>query len=270
MSHSLQPTTEAASMPGIGVEQSAQYVRDGFVILRGFVPREQIAGLADEATRLLVECANHISPDNLRCRFQPDVETGEPLFEVFDPVCDISPVIQAFAEDRQILEVMSQVLGEPACLFKDKLIYKPARAKGYDLHQDIPLNWPGFPRTFHTLLVPIDSMNQDNGCTVLYRGQHERGFLALPGTSGFPLPDDCVREEDAVALDLLPGDIAIFGGLVPHRSAPNRTNGPRRALYLSYNAESEGGSMRDRHYREFHEWMRRRTTGDANSRLRFW
>jgi ectoine hydroxylase-related dioxygenase (phytanoyl-CoA dioxygenase family) len=161
-------------------------------------------------------------------------------------------------------------MGERAHLFKDKLIYKPPGAKGYDLHQDIPANWPSFPQTFHTVLIPIDPMTTDNGCTVVYPGVHHRGFLALPGTSGYPLPDECVREADQVPLQLPPGDIAIFGGLVPHRSGPNHSNGPRRALYLSYNAATDGGQMRDRHYREFHTWMRQRQPADAQAELSFW
>jgi 2-aminoethylphosphonate dioxygenase len=27
-------------------------------------------------------------------------------------------------------------------------------------------------------------------------------------------------------------------------------------LYLSYNARSDGGSQREKHYREFHDWLR--------------
>jgi hypothetical protein len=52
-----------------------------------------------------------------------------------------------------------------------------------------------------------------------------------------------------------PGDVAIFGGFVPHRSAPNRSDRWRRQLYLSYNKESDGGPQRAKHYAEFHAWL---------------
>jgi 2-aminoethylphosphonate dioxygenase len=55
---------------------------------------------------------------------------------------------------------------------------------------------------------------------------------------------------------LEPGDVAVFGGFTPHRSDPNVTDRWRRQLYLSYNAESDGGDQRDKHYREFHAWLR--------------
>lgn len=256
--------------PCLSSAELADFARDGFVVCAGLFTTGEIRQLSEEADRLLVERSDLISPKNLRCRFQPDVTSGEPLFEVFDPVSDIGPVCAAIAHDRRIQVLLSQLLGEPVWLFKDKLIYKPPGAKGYDLHQDIPAEWPGFPQTFHTVLIAIDPMSAENGCTVVYPGLHRRGFLAKPGTNGYPLPDECVQGVDAVSLNLAPGDIAIFGGMVPHRSAPNRSRRSRRALYLSYNGSSDGGSMRDRHYREFHAWMRQRQPAGADSELSFW
>jgi hypothetical protein len=59
-----------------------------------------------------------------------------------------------------------------------------------------------------------------------------------------------------VLLELHPGDVAIFGGFTPHRSAPNVSSRWRRQLYLSYNKQSDGGEQRERHYAEFHAWLR--------------
>ncbi len=32
----------------------------------------------------------------------------------------------------------------------------------------------------------------------------------------------------------------------------------RRQLYLSYNAQSDGGDQREAHYREFHVWLKKK------------
>ena len=37
-----------------------------------------------------------------------------------------------------------------------------------------------------------------------------------------------------------PGDIIVFDAWVPHRSGPNRTDGPRRSYYLTFNPASAG------------------------------
>ena len=57
-------------------------------------------------------------------------------------------------------------------------------------------------------------------------------------------------------LDLNPGDVAVFGCLTPHRSAPNRSGVRRRGLFLSYNARSDGGDQRAAHYAAFHDYLR--------------
>ncbi len=251
-------------------DQCDDFRKQGFLVFAELFRRDEIARLAAEADRLLSQRADLISPRNLRCRFQPHVSTGASLFEVFDPICDISPVCQEFATAARLDALLQELLGEPYVLFKDKLIYKPPGARGYDLHQDIPANWPGFPQSFQTVLIAIDPMSVTNGCTVVYPGLHQRGFLAQPGTSGYPLPDEALGDTQPVPLDLAPGDVAIFGGLVPHRSAPNHSDASRRALYLSYNAVSEGGDRRQEHYREFHEWMRHRQPAGLSTELAFW
>lgn len=46
-----------------------------------------------------------------------------------------------------------------------------------------------------------------------------------------------------------PGDLLAFDSYLPHRSGPNNTSRPRRALYLTYNKAAEG-NVRDDYYRE--------------------
>jgi len=83
------------------------------------------------------------------------------------------------------------------------------------------------------------------------------------------LPDDCVDPARSVKLLLEPGDVAVFHGLTPHRSGPNRSTTMRRAFYISYNARSEGGDQHEFHYREFHDFMRKRLAPDAPESMYF-
>jgi len=61
-----------------------------------------------------------------------------------------------------------------------------------------------------------------------------------------------------VPLELRPGDVAIFGCFVSHRSAPNSSGRCCRLLYLSYNVTSDRGDRREQHYREFLGWLRKK------------
>jgi 2-aminoethylphosphonate dioxygenase len=243
----------ALAPPAAG--RRAAYDRDGFVVVRGLFGPAEMAEAAAEADWLLTRYDHLRSVRNLRCRWQTNMFTGECTFETFDPVVDIGPVCRRLALDPRLLAVLHELYGEPACLFKDKLIYKPPGVKGYGLHQDW-IAWDGFPRTFLTVLVPFDPADRDNGCTVVYPGYHRNGPLTPPDGQYHELPADAVDEATAVPLTLEPGDVAVFGGFTPHRSDPNVSGRWRRQLYLSYNALSDGGDQRDKHYREFHAWLR--------------
>ncbi len=246
-------TEPKSSVPG---SRHHEYEEQGFVIVRELFAPAAVEEALTEAVTLL---SRHdlILKDNLRCRWQTNVYSGECQFETFDPVIDLSPACRALAEDSGLHGVLADLYGETARLFKDKLIYKPPGCPGYGLHQDW-ISWPGFPRSFLTVLVPLESASLANGCTVVYPGYHHRGSLSPEDGQYHPLPDGTVDESLAVPLELEPGDVAIFGGFTPHRSAANLSATWRRQLYLSYNKDSDGGPQRDAHYVEFHRWLRRR------------
>jgi hypothetical protein len=246
----------ATLLDPLSVEQLVAYQRDGFVIERGVFSNVEILEMAGVAESLL-QRQDLIHTDNLRCRWQKHVDTGECLFETFDPVIDLSDTMAATAMDRRILDRLASVYGEEACLFKDKLILKPPGALGYDLHQDY-IGWRDFPKSFITVLVAIDAADAANGCTEVFSGYHQRGYLSPEDGEYHPLPPDTVDAARGVKLDLQPGDLAFFGCFAPHRSSPNRSRRWRRQLYLSYNALSDGGPQRDKHYDEFHRWLKKK------------
>jgi hypothetical protein len=230
------------------------YEDQGFLVVRSLFRPSDIARAVAEAERL-VGRTNLISTRNLRCRWQNHVVTGECQFETFDPIIDIGPVCGELAHDARLLAVLAELYGEEACLYKDKLIFKPPGVKGYGLHQDW-IAWPGFPRSFLTVLVPLDASTVENGCTEVFPGYHHQGTLSPEDGQYHELPLELIDEAKGVPLELEPGDVAVFGGLTPHRSMPNRSAGWRRQLYLSYNKRSDGGEQRAKHYEEFHRWLR--------------
>jgi 2-aminoethylphosphonate dioxygenase len=233
-----------------------KYHADGFGVLRGVFSESEIAALDAESSQLLKR-VDLIETNNLRCRWQNDVETSACVFDAFDPVIDIGPECARVADDPRIHTSLRALYGEPARLFKDKLIYKPPGATGYALHQDY-IAWPAFPRSFVTLLVPIDAADTLSGCTEVFPGYHQRGYLMPADGQYHEIPPGVVDESCGVKLQLSPGDVAFFSGFTPHRSAINRSHHWRRQLYLSYNADSDGGDAREAHYQEFRKWLRDR------------
>ena len=128
-----------------------------------------------------------IDTNNIRCRWQNHVETGECRFDCFDPVIDLSEACERTARDPRLLEIVGALYGEPACLFKDKLIFKPPGTLGYKLHQDY-ISWKSFPTTFLTVIVAIDAADAE-----------QRRDRSVPRLSPAGLPDAARRHVSPAA-----------------------------------------------------------------------
>jgi ectoine hydroxylase-related dioxygenase (phytanoyl-CoA dioxygenase family) len=248
-------STDAAAL-AIDATQVTKYRTDGFLVVRRVFSPDTIAALDAEAIRLH-QRLDLINQDNIRCRWQNDADTGACRFDCFDPVIDLSPLSASTARDPRLLDLVSALYGEPACLFKDKLIFKSPGTSGYKLHQDY-ISWPSFPTSFLTVIVAIDPADAESGATEVFAGYHRGGYLSPRDGQYHQLAEDSIDPATGVVLELAPGDIGIFSGFTPHRSGPNRSAHWRRLLYLSYNALSDGGEHRDQHYAEFRGWLQDR------------
>ena len=161
---------------------------------------------------------------------------------------------ERFLEDHEVLSrlvtegalptIAGELLGERVTLYKEKVNHKAAGGAGFAPHQD-GIAYAFVSRVI-TCLVAVDDMTVENGCLE---------FASYGGDE--LLPDDgdgCINPGIALALHWHPvpvraGSAIFFSSHVPHRSGPNRTDRPRRAIYLTYNAAAEG-DHRATYYRE--------------------
>jgi hypothetical protein len=229
---------------------------EGYFIVPNLIPQEKITQLISEMDDLAGR-ADVIDPHNLRCRFQLYSETGNALLESIDPVTDLLPTAAEIAQSADLLSVLARLLGSTPRLFKDKLILKPRGCRGYALHQDY-IHWPFFPKSFTTVVIALDPSTTSNGCIEIYPREHHSGYLSRLDGDFHDLPDSMFEGKEKVSLQLHPGDAAVFGCYLPHRSGPNITTAFRRQLYLSFNPDQDGGDQRTAHYRDFHRWLKKR------------
>lgn len=134
--------------------------------------------------------------------------------------------------------VLSELFEDEPVLFKDKVNLKPPGGGAYTAHQDGPA-YRGFGISdFITAMVAIDDATVDNGCLEFAAGPRVMRELGLD-ESGQIAPAELanLRFEPA---PIHSGDVAVFDGLVPHRSAPNRSGSARRALFLTFNPRKQG------------------------------
>ena len=146
--------------------------------------------------------------------------------------------------DGGLADTAGALLGEPAVLYKDKLNYKLPGGAGYAPHQDAPAY--RFVELHVSCMVAIDDATEANGCLEVVSGAHDRLWPA--DVTG------CIRADvvESLRWDPMPvrsGDTLWFHSRTPHRSGPNTSPLPRRALYPTYNARVEG-DLREAYYRQ--------------------
>lgn len=172
---------------------------------------------------------------------------GERLLSRIEDFVPYHEPFNALLTGPRMLARVSALLGEPGVLFKEKINYKLSGGAGYAAHQDAPA-FTSFDQSLHiTLMISVDATTPDNGC--LEVAKHPGDRVLLPLAEDLTIDAEVARELAWSAITTRPGDLLFFDSFLPHRSGPNRSSEPRRALYVTYNKASEG-NVRDRYFRE--------------------
>ncbi len=217
-------------------QQIDSFQRDGFVLVRGLYASaeigeithwtEEVAAQPEVAGKQMMYFETSQSDGSrILCR----IENFVPYHEGF------SQLITA----RKMLKAVSELFGEPAVLFKDKINFKLPGGDGFKEHQDVQAGWDEYAKIHLTAMIAIDETNEANGSLEMLAGKHKQGLL---GKKWAPLTDQDTAGETYKAIHCQPGDAVFFDSFAPHRSAPNHTDQARRVLYITYNRLSEGDS----------------------------
>ncbi|HTL70559.1 MAG TPA: phytanoyl-CoA dioxygenase family protein [Candidatus Eisenbacteria bacterium] len=240
----MPPVPTAARF--LSQEESLAFDRDGFLVVRGVFSAEEIRQVSGWIDQL----ASAKSPKWLLYEEPSLTEKGKKLLSRVEQFADHHGPLGRFIRDERIVRRASELLGEPAVLFKEKVNFKMPGAAGFRAHQDIqPAGWEAYADYFISALIAVDPSTPENGCLELAAGHHKRGWL---GGKGKPLDGPALEGVDFVKYPMEPGDAVYFDCFVPHRSGPNLTARPRRNLYLTFNRGSEG----DQRERYFVDWRR--------------
>jgi hypothetical protein len=124
----------------------------------------------------------------------------------------------------------------------------------YVAHQDAPAYRE--LKQHVTCLCPIDPMDEENGCLEFASGEWDR---LLETTDDGVIAPSVADNLTWTAAPLDVGDVVVFSSYVPHRSLPNLSNRPRRALYLTFNATEDGVGCSTRSHSQ--SWCLTRVTG---------
>ncbi|MEC8137591.1 MAG: phytanoyl-CoA dioxygenase family protein, partial [Pseudomonadota bacterium] len=142
-------TTELSSA------QVADFKRDGFLVVRGLfdaAEMQDIAAWTDEVEAWPETAGRHMMYFETSLKSETDrilnrLENFYPFHEGF----------RALFDGEKLRSATSDLLGEEAVLYKDKINFKLPGGDGFELHQDQQAGWGTYTDFFITALVSIDA-----------------------------------------------------------------------------------------------------------------
>jgi len=221
--------------PVLTDEQIEIFKRDGYLVAKAAFGPDEMATI-DAWTRELLALPEESGKHWV---FHEKSLIGDGA-DLVGRIENIAPHHAGFEELSTVLKApVSQLLGEDAALFKEKVNFKMPGGDGFKPHQDSQAGWDAYADFFISALVSIDQSTLENGCLKMCAGHHKRGLFK----SWEPLTDEDMAGMEFVDLPTQPGDVAFFDCYAPHASEPNMTDQTRRIYYATYNRLSDGEHM---------------------------
>lgn len=165
------------------------------------------------------------------------LDSGKRVLSRIENFCPYHEGLNALINGEEMLLRISELFGEPAVLFKEKINFKMPGGNGFTPHQDAQAGWNDYASLLITVLISIDESTVENGCLELAAGHNQRGLI---GELWKPLTEENIKGMEFIPVLTKPGDAVFFDSYTPHRSGSNLTQYPRRVLYITYNRRSEG------------------------------
>jgi phytanoyl-CoA hydroxylase len=248
-------------------EQRAQYDRDGFLILTGFVETRSCDRLRARAEELVqafdpgritsifsTKEQNRLSDDyflnsgdKVRFFFEEDaflpdgsLKHGKEgsVNKIGHALHDLDPVFSEFSRTPEIAQLITDLGIERPLLLQGMYIFKQPKIGGeVTCHQDSTFLYTE-PAEIAGLWFALEDATLENGCLWAIPGGHKLGlksrWLRSPeGGMKFEVFDSHPwPEEKLVPLEVSKGSLIILNGLLPHKSLANRSTKSRHAYTL--------------------------------------
>lgn len=200
---------------------SAQYDRDGFVLIPDLLSAKECDSLKAEARKVLDENA-------------------KPGASVYVHVAVVSAMFRALAEDPRIVDILKPVMPHGVMFLSDKIVYKsPDKTFPTPWHIDA-YYWRN-TRPKLSVWIPLDDATAENGTLTVVPGSHKRDWrmvkLDLPsGEFGMGITDGEWQAGDVVTCSIKRGTAVVFSDRLVHGSTPNTAGKDRYAIISTYHA----------------------------------
>jgi len=248
------------------LDLATAFARDGFAVIEGFKSADEIAALRARAETIVSDfdpsdgAAVFTTKDqaaksdayflesgtSVRCFFEEDAFAADgslrqpkalSINKIGHAMHDLDDVFAAFSHDARLQTIALSLGLRNPLVYQSMYIFKQPNIGGeVRWHQDA-----GFfdtePSTVTTFWFALEDATVENGCLWVERGGHRsplrQRFVVRDGKASMEDVDPTPWPSDgAVPLEVRAGALVVFHGLLPHYSAPNRSNRSRHAFTL--------------------------------------
>ncbi len=210
--------------------------KDGYLILRSVFTEEQLQPIRELADEIIGHAELGLE-DVFEDPYMKHRSDQGALYDLYQR----HPEFHPFAQNKRILDAVSDYLGDDIVLYVNSMIYKPeGRNNEVPWHQDFLSR----PDETDKLIVwmAMDDAKIENGCLKVIPGTHTTGGFPWYRVKGETHHDriklDGVDLTKAQYCELNAGDVLIFHQHVLHGSDKVDTPTARRGYRVAYQAIS--------------------------------
>ena len=238
---SLAPVSRPRESTPISPELSAQFARDGYTVVRGLFSDDEIAEIRDT----FMTQAENGPVEGLSDGVYKKLDKSDPL--AFYPRMmhphrhsdlAVGPVATRFMLDDRLYSLLHAFMDEEPVAAQSMFYFKPAGARGQDLHQD-NFYLRVAPDTCYAAWIAVDDADAENGGMMVVPGSGEADVVCPEKSDPtISFTDARVPVPKGLEPELIPlkaGDVLFFNGSVIHGSFPNTSADRfRRSLIFHY------------------------------------
>ena len=230
---------------GLTDKEQQFYKENGYFLKKGLVSSEDITHIQEEIKDIHNRMAEQPA-DGIGISWEVyDSDDHPPRIKQLMHSELVSPTLNRLLRSDEVLDILEVMMGENISLYHSKLLPK-AGGDGTAIpwHQDYAYwkNDNNKPVMINCQLA-ISEANLENGCIQFVPGSHNWGLQEHERkhqTFGVFLPGHYQEREDAVAIEMEPGDGVFFNALIIHGSAPNNSTDDRLMNTFAYNVTGNG------------------------------
>ena len=162
------------------------YRRDGYVVVSGLIPREEIARLRLRVEELVRSGrSDGVAPEQVQTQYN---RAGQIALIKVNQVTDTDPQFRALSHHPEIVDVVESLIGPGARIFRDVLIVKPAHSSGvFSWHQDSAY-WDVEPPALVSCWLALTDVTPQSSCLRVVPGSHDRRRRHTLYLAGFEVP----------------------------------------------------------------------------------